>query len=146
MSYKDKLITCNDVANFIRIVVKRFRENPLVNLQELSHLGMVLSSIGFIKDNNALKLLGDLVSDIPDKLRNLITLKYTLVGTVGEVQTTISQLTLDAINSIVEALNDLANCFEECNLSSEALLEIIGRIYELIVIRLPEIVVTSEQG
>ncbi len=144
MAGSNPLLSGDEVASFLRRIAREFKSNPLVNLNNLTYAGMVLASIGFVKGNNALKLLGDLLSDAPDKLRNLLSLRYTLMGTLGEVQSVVSRMTDEAINAIVEYLEQLASMFESEGINNDKLLNIIGALYDLIVIKLPTVTVAPE--
>jgi len=132
-------VTPGEVADFIRRAVREFRDNPLLNLSSLAYAGMVIASIGFVKNHDALKLLGDLVSDAPDKLRNLISLRYSVLGTLGEVQAILSDVTDDAIRRITRILLEVADMFEKGSLNDSRLLHVIGELYELLAVKLPSV-------
>lgn len=132
-------VTPGEVAGFIRRAVREFRENPLLNLSSLAYAGMVIASIGFVKNQDSLKLLGDLVSDAPDKLRNLISLRYSVLGTLGEVQAVLSDVTDEAIRSITRILLQVADMFEKDSLDEKQLLHVIGELYELLAVKIPSI-------
>jgi len=134
-----------EIAAFIRRTAQAFKANPLLNLSELAYAGMVIASIGFIKNIDALKLLGDLISDAPDKLRSLITLHYSVLGTLGDIQAMIETVTKEAIERVATLLEELADIFDTGKLDENRIMQILGKFYDLLVVKLPSISINVEQ-
>ncbi|HIC99236.1 MAG TPA: hypothetical protein EYP08_06285 [Pyrodictiaceae archaeon] len=124
-----------EIAAFIRRTAQAFKANPLLNLSELAYAGMVIASIGFIKNIDALKLLGDLISDAPDKLRSLITLHYSVLGTLGDIQAMIETVTKEAIERDATLLEELADIFDTGKLDENKIIQILGKFYDLLVVK-----------
>jgi len=106
---------------------------------------MVIASIGFIKNIDVLKLLGDLISDAPDKLRSLITLHYSVLGTLGDIQAMIETVTKEAVERVATLLEELADIFDAGRLDENKIMQILGEFYDLLVVRLPSISINVEQ-
>ncbi len=138
-------ITGEEIANFIEQGIKEFNKNPLINLNILSHLGMVMTSIGMLKSSTTLKLIGDLLTEAPDRLRPLISLRYSLVGTIGEFQTMISTLAENIIKELTSTILELATMIKRGEASETNLVAIVGKLYDLLVIKTPLVTLDTEE-
>ncbi|MET1102178.1 MAG: hypothetical protein ABWW69_06875 [Pyrodictiaceae archaeon] len=132
-------ITSNEIADYLHKASKKIMEDPLSNIDVLSDVGIVLTSIGIIRDFPSLKLLGDLFMDLPDKLRSLLSLKYSLVGTLGDIQSMVSKIVDESLTVITKVLNELEDMFRRNEVASDLLLGALGSIYELATVKLPSI-------
>ena len=131
-------ISPSELATFIRKKLQEFTQSPLLNINALTHVGMVLTAVGLVKGNNTLKILGDLLTEAPDRLRPLISLKYTLVGTIGELQATLNRVAEAALRELASILNNVANVIEKGE-GKEKLADLAGQLYDLLVVRLPSV-------
>ncbi len=133
-------VSSSEIAAFIEKKLKEFKTNPLINMNSLTYIGMVLTALGFIKNDNTLKILGDLLTDAPDKIRPLLSVRYTLVGTIGELQTALNKIAEQAFTELVEIVEDIAKAITSS--SRDRLVELVGRLYDLLVVKLPAISIT----
>ncbi len=136
-------LRAEEVGNFIRVMVDELRANPLLNIDNLAYVGMVVSAIGHVKRDNVLKILGDLLSEAPDKLRPILSLRYTLVGTIGELQVTLNKLAEEAFNELLSILEEVADALSSDRPARERLADLAGKLYDLLVIRLPAVSLTA---
>ncbi len=137
--------TDSDLAKYVRSVRERVIDNPMLNLELLSDLGIVIASIGIVRGYPVLRLLGDLLIDLPEKVRPIFSLKYTLVGTIGEVQALAEDISRDTITSITKSLNLLEKMIEKGRIDETILVDVIGTLYELVNVKIPSIVVWAEE-
>ncbi len=136
-------LRAEEVGNFIRVMVDELRANPLLNIDNLAYVGMVVSAIGHVKRDNVLKILGDLLSEAPDKLRPILSLRYTLVGTIGELQVALNKLAEEAFNELLSILEEVADALSSDRPARERLADLAGKLYDLLVIRLPAVSLTA---
>ncbi len=136
-------VSAKEVASFIEAKLKEFQRNPLLNLNTLTHIGMVLTALGLVKNDNTLKMLGDLLTEAPDRLRPLISLRYTLVGTIGELQATLNKLAEDALKELTMIVHRVAEAIAREEKTREELAELTGLLYDLLVVRLPSVSIAA---
>lgn len=139
-------ITPEFVADFINSKVRELVENPILNINSLAQLGMVMSALGFLLDNNVLKILGDLLSEAPDKVRPLLSVRYALVGTIGELQAALNRAADEVFRELVGILRDLEKALRSGGWGSSQLAEIAGRLYNLLVVKIPPVSVSTVYG
>ncbi len=138
-------ITNNELSRMVRRIRSKFLDNPQINLDLLSDLGIVIASIGIVKDYPALRLLGDLFLDLPDKVRPLFSLRYSLIGTIGEVQALAEDVTREVTERITNSLEEIELMMEKDSLDEHRLLKIIGTIYDLVNVKIPSLVAITEE-
>ncbi len=135
-------VSGREIAEYLRKLMREFRSNPLINSSNIFYAGMVLAVIGMLKDSPYLKIIGDILSDSSEKIRNLVTTKYTVLGTIGEFQSAYTRLADATIEEVYRLVTRVADIIEEGDARDPRLADILNRLYDLLVVKLPVVGVT----
>ncbi len=130
-------VSGREIAEYIRGLMREFRRNPLLNSSNIFYAGMTIAVLGMIKDSPYLKIIGDILSDSTEKIRNLIVAKYSVLGTLGEFQAAYTRLAEATVEEIYRLVNTVADIIEEGDARDPRLAEVLNKLYDLLVVRLP---------
>ncbi len=135
-------VTGREIAEYLRGLMREFRRNPLLNSSNVFYAGMAIAVLGMIKDSPYLKIIGDILSDSTDKIRNLIVARYSVLGTLGEFQAAYTKLAEATVEEIYRLVTRIAEIIEEGDARDPRLADILNKLYDLLVVRLPVVGVT----
>ncbi|AEM39609.1 hypothetical protein Pyrfu_1755 [Pyrolobus fumarii 1A] len=130
-------VSGREIAEYLRELMREFRRNPLINASNVFYAGMVIAVLGMIKDSPYLKIIGDILSDSTDKIRNLIVAKYSVLGTLGEFQAAYTKLAEATVEEIYRLVNVVADIIEEGDARDARLADVLNKLYDLLVVKLP---------
>jgi hypothetical protein len=130
-------VTGREIAEYLRGLMREFRRNPLLNSSNIFYAGMILAVLGMLKDSPYLKIIGDILSDSTDKIRNLIVARYSVLGTIGEFQAAYTKLAEATVEEIYRLVNSVADIIEEGDARDPRLADILNKLYDLLVVKLP---------
>ncbi len=130
-------VSGREIAEYIRGLMREFRRNPLLNSSNIFYAGMTIAVLGMIKDSPYLKIIGDILSDSTEKIRNLVVAKYSVLGTLGEFQAAYTRLAEATVEEIYRLVNNVADIIEEGDARDPRLADILNKLYDLLVVRLP---------
>ncbi len=128
-----------EIADYLRKLVREFRRNPLLNSSNIFYAGMAIAVLGMIKDSPYLKVIGDILSDAADKIRNVIVARYSVLGTLGEFQAAFAKLAEMTVEEVSRLVVQVADIIEAGDARDPRLAEIMNKLYDLLVVKLPAV-------
>jgi len=135
-------ISGREVAEYLRRLMREFRQNPLLNSSNVFYAGMVIAVLGMLKDSPYLKIIGDILSDSTEKIRSLVVGKYSVFGTLGEFQAAYTRVADTTVEQVYELVNQVADVIETGDARDPRLADILNKLYDLLVVKAPVLGVT----